>query len=88
MTIIQYQNKNKSWWRTVKHFLGGVQGVGFPSLIHQNRVYTDTKIKAQLFNDYFLEQCDIDDHGAILPDNNQIPEALLDKLEFNVDEIC
>ena len=81
-------NQNsKSWWSTVKWLLGKRGDSSYPYLNVDNQQVTESKNKAQAFNDFFLSHSNIDDTNAKLPENNICRENGLDAVKASENEV-
>ena len=70
-------NRNsKTWWKTVKGFLGKGGDTSYPSLNVNDRPVTDNEEKASEFNKFFLSHSDIDLSNAQLPNQEEFPQNL------------
>ena len=60
-----------------------------PPLLINNEYVTDFKIKADLFNDYFSNQCTLIDNSSILPQvpTNQLLNYSLSSFQIESDQI-
>lgn len=71
---------SKRWWRLCKESLGSVS-VGADSPIMDNgKIITDNKHKAELFNQFFVDQSTLDDSNAHLPPD--LPQSV-----YNIDQL-
>ena len=50
------QTDSETYWSILKTFLNGTKIPGIPSL-ENNKLITDFKLKTDLFNDFFNQQC-------------------------------
>ena len=73
-------NGSKNWWKLVKSILhsdsGGDRSI--PPLQVENDMIQDDNKKAELFNDYFCKQADLNDSETSVPD---ITDILINGLE-------
>ena len=73
-------NGSKNWWKLVKSLLhsdsGGDRSI--PPLQVENDMIQDDNKKAELFNDYFCKQADLNDSETSVPD---ITDILINGLE-------
>ena len=65
--------KNKTWWRTVKYFLNRNHCSNIPPLLHNDEYISDNFSKAEVFNSFFLSQCNVDSSSSTLPPLNLQP---------------
>ena len=61
---------SKNWWGIVKSLYGAKIQTSIPTLVDGVKFISDAKEKAELFNEYFCIQCNVDDSCASLPINN------------------
>lgn len=71
---------SKLWWKISKQLLNNTKKSEYPALNSNGSLIENDYEKAQLFNDYFASQSDIDDKEATLPDycitDNTLPRIL------------
>ena len=60
----------KGWWHTVKNLLGKGSFSSLPAMEVNNVVISDSKGKAEAFNDFFLSHASIDTSNAKLPEDS------------------
>jgi len=80
----------KKWWSLLKAVYHNAQVyVSIPPLHYGNRIVTDTKEKAELFNNAFISVSKVDDSQATLPDfGNFAPHApVLEKIVITDSEV-
>lgn len=57
----------KKWWGIVKSLYGSKIHSSIPPLSDGDRIITDAKEKATIFNQYFITQCKVDNNDAPIP---------------------
>ena len=57
----------KTYWTAFKKIVNKKKYTNIPPLIEQDHFISNFKQKAQIFNDYFADQCKIYDNGSVLP---------------------
>ena len=57
----------KSYWSTLKMFLNNKKIPCIPPLKHENKYVTDFKVKAEICNSFFAEQCSLMKNSSKLP---------------------
>ena len=57
----------KKWWGIVKSLYGSKIHSSIPPLFDDDRIITDAKEKATIFNQYFITQCKVDNNDALIP---------------------
>ena len=57
----------KTYWPTVKSFLNNKKIPCIPPLFYQNRYFTKYKDKAELFTNFFANQCSLIKNSSLLP---------------------
>ena len=77
----------KAWWKAVKHMLGFSHENAIPTIINNNIPLTDSKSKAELFNDFFCSHSNIDSSGASLPNKTIVNDVKLESITFNQAEV-
>ena len=78
----------KAYWSILKSFYSDKKIPIIPPVLHENSIITDTKIKAELFNNHFANQCKILQNSSTVPDiapNVNHPNLL--SLEINPEDI-
>ena len=79
--------KNKCWWRTVKYFLNRNHSSTVPSLLHDDKHISDNHTKAEIFNSFFLQQCNLDTSSATLPEIANPVSPGLDFINVTEEEV-
>ena len=59
----------KTYWKILKTFANGTKIPLIPPLLVENQLVTDFLVKANLFNDYFSQQCTTVDNDSSIPPN-------------------
>ena len=78
----------KTYWKILKTFVNGTKIPLIPPLLVGNQLVTDFLVKANLFNDYFSQQCTtVDNDSSIPPNTTFATEQKLSTLEFCTDDI-
>ena len=78
----------KTYWKILKTFVNGTKIPLIPLLLVGNQPVTDFLVKANLFNDYFSQQCTtVDNDSSIPPNITCATEQKLSTLEFSTDDI-
>ena len=78
----------KTYWKILKTFVNGTKTPLIPPLLVGNQLVTDFLVKANLFNDYFSQQCTtVDNDSSIPPNITFATEQKLSTLEFCTDDI-
>ena len=78
----------KTYWKILKTFVNGTKIPLIPPLLVGNQLVTDFLVKANLFNDYFSQQCmTVDNDSSIPPNITFATEQKLSTLEFCTDDI-
>ena len=78
----------KTYWKILKTFVNGTKIHLTPPLPVENQLVTDFLVKANLFNDYFSQQCmTVDNDSSIPPNITLATEQKLSTLEFCTDDI-
>ena len=78
----------KIYWKILKRFVNGTKISLIPTLLFGNQVVTDFLVKANLFNNYFSQQCTTVDNASSIPPNITFgTEQKLSTSEFCIDHI-
>ena len=78
----------KTYWKILKTFVNGTKIPLIPPLLVGNQLVTNFLVKANLFNDYFSQQCmTVDNDSSIPPNITFATEQKLSTLEFCTDDI-
>ena len=78
----------KTYWKILKTFVNGTKIPLIHPLLVGNQLVTDFLVKANLFNDYFGQQCTtVDNDSSISPNITFATEQKLSTLEFCTDDI-
>ena len=59
--------KSKKWWSVLKSEIKGSKQSEIPSIVHGTYIIHDNSKKAEVFNQYFIQQSTVDDKDMILP---------------------
>ena len=65
--MVDPMTRTKSYWSTLKMFLNNKKIPCIPPLKHENKYVTDFKVKAEIFNSFFAEQCSLMKNSSKLP---------------------
>ena len=76
---------SKKWWSTYKKVISEKQSEYNAPLMNDNKIITDNKEKADLFNEYFIGQSTLDESRANLPVGE--PQCLYQIDPKNVDPV-
>ena len=60
---------SKTYWSIFKIFLSNKKTPCIPPLFHENRLITNFKKKAKLFNIFFANQCTLLTNNSVFPNN-------------------
>ena len=78
----------KTYRKILKTFVNETKILLIPPLLVGNQPVTDFLVKANLFNDYFSQQCTTVDNGSSIPPNITFAtEQKLSTFEFCIDDI-
>jgi len=79
---------SKSWWQTIKKFIGGAKSDTIPALLlPSGAAVHDNTNKAKMLNDYFASHSTIDDSNATLPPENTPQHEQLNNIQVNETEV-
>ena len=86
--LLDPKTSQKSYWSILKTFLNNKKIPCIPPLLHQDKFVTDFKEKANIFNNFFANQC------SIVSNNSELPVTLtrkthesLSTIDFSTDDI-
>ena len=79
---------SNDWWRTLKSFIKPHSASVIPPLNKDATIISSNVDKANIFNDYFTSQCQLNDDNIPLPDMN-IPNDIpvLENIVLTPDEV-
>ena len=78
----------KTYWSILKTFYNDKKIPLIPPLLIKDKFVTDIKTKADIFNNFFAEQCTPLHNDSKLPPNLMVlTQSRLDSLDLNEDEI-
>ena len=79
--------QTKSYWPILKNFYNDKKIPQIPPLLEDDKFVTDMKTKADIFNNFFAEQCTTLKNDSKLPLNQiYLTQSRLVSLNFNEDE--
>ena len=86
--LLDPKTSQKSYWSILKTFLNNKKILCLPPLLHQGKLVTDFKEKANIFNNFFANQC------SVVSNNSELPVILtrethesLSTINFSTDDI-
>ena len=79
--------QEKTYWSILKIFHSDKKIPLIPSLLVDDTFVTDMKTKANIFNEYFPEQCIPLKNNSVLSDQMFLTQSRLVSSDFNEDEI-
>ena len=78
----------KTYWSILKAFYNDKKIPLIPPLLVDDKHVTDIKTKANIFNEYFAEQCTLLKNNSVLPSNQTfLTQSRLTSLDFSEEEI-
>lgn len=75
------------WWKTLKYFIKPEQSSAIPPLNKNGSIFSDDTDKANLLNNFFVEQSILDETGATLPPSDFDRPHLLDSINVTPAEV-
>ena len=57
--LVKQKSNPKIYWSVLKRFLNNKKIPCIPSLFHENKLVTDFRKKADIFNSFFAQQCSL-----------------------------
>ena len=79
--------QEKTYWSILKIFYSDKKIPLIPFFLVDNTFATDMRTKANIFNEYFAEQCTPLKNNSVLIDQTFLTQSRLVSLDFNEDEI-
>ena len=87
--MINPLTSTKTYWSILKSFLNNKKIPCIPPLFHQNRYITKCKDKAELFNNFFANQCSLINNSSVLPSLLfKRTENVISSIDFGFDDIA
>ena len=78
----------RDWWKTLKTFININKKSNIPPIKHNDNVFSDDLIKANILNNYFITQTKIDDSNVVVPILPDFPnESCLENIVFTPEEV-
>ena len=74
-------------WAIIKNFLNKSKTTIIPPILLNNAFVSDIQEKANLFNEFFAQQCTVLDTGSYIPAFSPITSELLSEVPFDEDDI-
>ena len=65
--LVKQKSNPKIYWSVLKRFLNNKKISCIPSLFHENKLETDFRKKANIFNCFFAKQCSLINSNSSLP---------------------
>ena len=79
----------KTYWSILKTFLNNKKFPCLLHLFHENKFITNFNEKAELFNQFFVNQCSLLSNNSVLPTNlPQLTSKCLDSIHFSSSDIA
>ena len=79
----------KTYWSILKSFLNSKKIFCIPPLLHQNRYIPKYKDKAELFNNFFANQCYLINNSSVLPSVTfKRAENKFSSINFSLDDLA
>ena len=86
--LLDPKTSQKSYWSILKTFLNNKKIPSIPPLLHQDKFVTDFKEKANIFNNFFADQCSIVSNNSELPaTRTKKTQESLSTINFSTDDI-
>ena len=76
-----------SWWKTLKSFIKPDQASSIPPLNREGIIYCNDNDKANILNQYFIEQTVIEEENATLPTTLPLPAHKFDSITVTPDDV-
>ena len=81
------QTGQKNFWSAFKRVTNKKKHTNIPPIINNNIYVTNFQQKANIFNDYFANQCKIHDNGSSLPEFISKTNASISHINITTDQI-
>lgn len=78
---------SSEYWKTLKSFIKPASNTAIPPLLHDGNYYSESSDKADILNDFFIQQTDIDDSNNTLPDDIFLENNALSNIVTTPDEV-
>lgn len=78
---------SSDYWKTLKSFIKPTTASSIPPILHDGSYISDNNQKAKLLNDFFVQQTQLDDSGATLPDFTPPDRQTLNNIQITPDEV-
>jgi len=78
---------HKHFWTAFKRISNKKKTTNIPPIFDNNTFISNISQKANMFNDYFAEQCEILDNGSILPELKYNTNAFISDIEIPLNRI-
>ena len=83
------KTSSKKYWSLLKTLMNGKKTPIIPPLLINNQFISDFKVKSNLFNNYFSDQCTpIANESQIPNEINHYTDKYLYNVRFSLDDIC
>ena len=79
--------KPKQWWSVLKWEIKGSKKSEIPSIVHGTDTIHDNSKKAEVFNNYFIQQSTVDVNDMILPPLADRDYPDIEDLLINSDQV-
>ena len=76
-----------SWWKTLKSYIKPDQASSIPPLNREGIIYCNDNDKANILNQYFIEQTVIEEENATLPTTLPLPAHKFDSITVTSDDV-
>ena len=86
--LLDFKTSQKSYWSILKTFLNNKKIPCIPPLLHQDKFVMDFKEKANIFNNFFANQCYIvSSNSELLVTLTRKKHEFLSTIDFSTDDI-
>lgn len=80
-------NSEKEWWKLVKTICGTNQSTSIPALLSENETITCPRAKAELFNNFFANICNVDETNIPDVPDYEPNDEVLNKIEISMQDV-
>ena len=87
LKLTDNSTNQKTYWSILKNFTSNIKMPCIPPIFHNNNLISDFQKKADVFNDYFSNQCTVLETGSELPFLELLTEEKLTNCTFSKDDI-
>ena len=76
--LVKQKSNHKIYWSVLKRFLNNKKIPCIPPLFHDNKLVTDLRKKADIFNSFFAKQC------SLINSDSSLPSKIIKKTDISL----